>query len=82
MPIYEYECRGCGHRFEAIVRTSGPTPACPGCEGTDLERLLSMFAVETDGTRKSNFDTAKRQNDKKLRDKSIAEHEAAHHDHH
>ena len=32
MPIYEYECRGCGHQFEQLIRT-GDTPACPSCHG-------------------------------------------------
>jgi putative FmdB family regulatory protein len=48
MPIYEYECRGCGHRFEALVRETAPP--CPECQGTDLQRLLSMFAVSSDST--------------------------------
>jgi putative FmdB family regulatory protein len=41
MPLYEYECRDCGHQFEALVRR-GDTPSCPSCKGQDLERLLSV----------------------------------------
>lgn len=41
MPLYEYECRACGHQFEALVRT-GDTPSCPTCKAQDLERLLSV----------------------------------------
>ena len=44
MPIFEYACRSCGHRFEALV-FGGKTPPCPECEGVDLEKLLSGFAV-------------------------------------
>jgi putative FmdB family regulatory protein len=44
MPLYEYECRTCGHRFEALVFRS-TSPACPACRGVDLQRLLSVFAV-------------------------------------
>ncbi|MHC5211257.1 MAG: FmdB family zinc ribbon protein [Planctomycetota bacterium] len=44
MPLYEYACRGCGHRFEELVRGS-EQPACPHCKGADLEKLLSTFAV-------------------------------------
>jgi putative FmdB family regulatory protein len=48
MPIYEYECRQCGHQFEVLVlRSSNTTPACPECKGQELERLLSGFAVNT-----------------------------------
>jgi putative FmdB family regulatory protein len=48
MPIYEYECRQCGHRFEFLLLPSANrTPACPECGGQELERLLSGFAVNT-----------------------------------
>lgn len=50
MPLYEYSCRACGHTFEALVRPPG-TPACPACGATDLERLLSLFAVNSATTR-------------------------------
>ncbi|MBZ5632038.1 MAG: zinc ribbon domain-containing protein [Acidobacteriia bacterium] len=29
MPIYEYECRQCGHRFEYLVLASSPAAECP-----------------------------------------------------
>ena len=44
MPIYEYECRGCGSRFEKIIQGS-VTPSCPSCNSLELDRLLSTFAV-------------------------------------
>jgi putative FmdB family regulatory protein len=46
MPLYEYQCRSCRHRFEALVR-SMDTPSCPSCSGLDLERLLSVPAGVT-----------------------------------
>jgi putative FmdB family regulatory protein len=51
MPIFEYECRGCGHRFEALVGPTFPEPTCPACEGTDLEQKVSMFAVSSESTK-------------------------------
>ena len=47
MPIYEYYCADCRKRVSLLVRSiSNPgTPACPRCEGTNLERLMSRFAV-------------------------------------
>jgi putative FmdB family regulatory protein len=48
MPLYEYECRGCGQHFEFLTR-EGQSPACPGCRGRDLQRLLSVFAVASNG---------------------------------
>jgi putative FmdB family regulatory protein len=47
MPLYEYQCRSCTHRFEELVRASDGAPPCPSCQGTDLEKLLSAFAVST-----------------------------------
>lgn len=46
MPIYEYECRGCGDVFELLV-LKDTDPACPVCQGKDLERRLSSFAVNS-----------------------------------
>jgi putative FmdB family regulatory protein len=32
MPLYEYECQACGHRFEVIQKFSDAPPAeCPKC---------------------------------------------------
>jgi putative FmdB family regulatory protein len=47
VPIYDFQCRGCGHGFEALVRHND-APTCPSCHGSDLERLLSTFAVRSD----------------------------------
>jgi putative FmdB family regulatory protein len=44
MPIFEYVCRDCDHRFETFVQGSA-TPACPSCEGEHLDKQLSVFAV-------------------------------------
>ena len=80
MPLYEFKCRECGHLFEALVRGSG-VPSCPACQGQNLERLLSMFAVSSEHTRRSNLDAARQRNAKIQRDKQTAEHEQAHHHH-
>lgn len=44
MPIFEYICQECRHRFEAIVQGAA-TPACPSCRATCLEKQWSAFAV-------------------------------------
>ena len=44
MPLYEFQCKGCGHEFEDLVLGSS-RPVCPCCNGQRLERLLSVFAV-------------------------------------
>jgi len=48
MPLFEFRCRGCGHEFEALVRPQDASPPrCASCQGTDLERLLTTFAVSS-----------------------------------
>ena len=47
MPIYEYQCRSCGNQFEYLVLPTTPEPACPSCQGHELEQLLSMFGTST-----------------------------------
>jgi putative FmdB family regulatory protein len=48
MPLFEYDCRGCGHQFEYLTR-DGQSPSCPSCEGHDLQKRLSVFAVGANG---------------------------------
>jgi putative FmdB family regulatory protein len=48
MPLFEYECRGCGQHFEFLTRDS-QSPSCPSCHGADLQKLLSVFAVGANG---------------------------------
>jgi putative FmdB family regulatory protein len=50
MPIFEYACRGCGARFELLVRGQ-EQPHCPTCESAALDKALSTFAVGATGGR-------------------------------
>jgi putative FmdB family regulatory protein len=59
MPIFEYKCRGCGHQFEKLVR-HGATPACPACQATDPEQLLSLPAISTQKSRNHTMGIARR----------------------
>jgi putative FmdB family regulatory protein len=72
MPIYEYECRGCGREFEQLVRT-GDTPACPSCQSQDLQRLLSLASVSSEHTRKLSFNRARARAKVVQRDKDVAQ---------
>jgi putative FmdB family regulatory protein len=50
MPLYEYQCEACAHRFEQIRRFSDPPlTTCPECEGT-VRKLLSPPAIQFKGT--------------------------------
>lgn len=51
MPLYEYLCRNCGHRFEQIQKFSDPIlRRCPRCKKLKLEKLLSAPAVQFKGS--------------------------------
>ena len=81
MPIYEYHCQTCGREFEALVLPNSGAPTCPDCQGTALERLRSLFAVSSEGTRQMHLQSARKANKKVQRDKAIAEHEEIMHHH-
>lgn len=45
MPIYEYKCAGCGKVAEFLeVSNCRDKHECPDCGGTDMEKMLSVFA--------------------------------------
>jgi putative FmdB family regulatory protein len=44
MPIYEYSCRRCHHRFEQIVRSTREEISCPECESRAVKKELSLFS--------------------------------------
>jgi putative FmdB family regulatory protein len=44
MPIFEYLCKDCQKRFEAILYGK-QQPQCPQCHGTNLDQQISKFAV-------------------------------------
>jgi putative FmdB family regulatory protein len=50
MPLYEYECFVCGHRFERIRRVADASDmTCPECSGS-VRRLLSAPALQFKGS--------------------------------
>ena len=50
MPLYEYKCKKCGHRFERIQSFSAPdVKECPICQ-SEVERLISAPAVQFKGS--------------------------------
>jgi putative FmdB family regulatory protein len=50
VPIYEYRCTKCGHRFEAIQKVSdAPLTKCEKCKGK-AERLISSPAIQFKGS--------------------------------
>src|SRR5262245_51317523 len=67
MPLYEYQCEACSHRFERIQKFSDPPiETCPTCGGA-VRKLISSPAIQfkgsgwyiTDYAKKSSGDGAK-----------------------
>ncbi len=49
MPLYEYQCKQCQHRFEKIQSFSAPEEkVCPECGG-EVEKLISAPAIQFKG---------------------------------
>ncbi len=56
MPIFAYQCRACGHYFDALQKlNASPLVACPECSKPELGKLLSApnFHLKGRGWRKS-----------------------------
>jgi putative FmdB family regulatory protein len=79
MPIYEYECRQCGHQFEFLVIPSSPAPECPKCSHQELSKLISLCAVSSESTQQAHLKSARKKASKITRDKQYEEHKAIHH---
>jgi putative FmdB family regulatory protein len=51
MPIYEYECKSCHHRFDLMQKiTDVPTKQCPKCFQEAAVRLISAAGFHLKGT--------------------------------
>ena len=51
MPLYEYECGACKHRFEQIQKFSDPlVKKCPKCGKKKVKKLLSSPAIQFKGS--------------------------------
>jgi putative FmdB family regulatory protein len=46
MPLYEYECKACGEKFEKRVSFSqaDETQECPACRSAQTRKRVSTFA--------------------------------------
>lgn len=65
MPIYEFQCNACGHRFDRLQKISDPDPStCPECGAPQVQRQLSapQFRLSGGGWYETDF---KKDGDKK-----------------
>ncbi|NLF02580.1 MAG: zinc ribbon domain-containing protein [Anaerolineales bacterium] len=56
MPVFEYQCKQCGERFEMFVRarSSAQPISCPNCNSTEVEKALSLFGLKGGGVGSSD----------------------------
>ncbi len=46
MPIYEYQCKKCGRRFECLVQGGREKDVvCPDCGAPEPQKLISGFGI-------------------------------------
>jgi len=50
MPIYEFECNACGHRYSRLFHRMSSSDEkldapCPVCQSVDTRRLVSSFVL-------------------------------------
>jgi putative FmdB family regulatory protein len=64
MPIFEYQCKGCGKEFEALVLPTTAAPACPACKSAELEKLISRPAIKSESTHGLAMKAAKKRDQK------------------
>ncbi|MDH5545738.1 MAG: zinc ribbon domain-containing protein [Gammaproteobacteria bacterium] len=65
MPIYEYECKKCGHTLEAIQKMSdAPLVDCPECGDAALKKLISAagFRLKGGGWYETDFKSGSKKN--------------------
>ncbi|HWR83403.1 MAG TPA: zinc ribbon domain-containing protein [Candidatus Deferrimicrobium sp.] len=46
MPLYEFQCKDCGHKFEDLVSSSAGLPACPICNSKSTVKLISLISAK------------------------------------
>lgn len=65
MPIYEYQCKNCGHALEKLQKMSDdPLKDCPECQRPELVKKVSAagFRLSGSGWYETDFKTGNKKN--------------------
>jgi len=65
MPIYEYQCQSCGHKYEALQKLSDPVLTdCPACNKPELSKQISAagFRLKGGGWYETDFKSGSKKN--------------------
>ncbi len=57
MPIYEFDCKECGEKFDKLVRSSAAQSevVCPSCGSDEVKKRMSLFAAAPSGGSSSSL---------------------------
>lgn len=60
MPVYEYSCDDCGHKFDIVAtlaeKEAGLAPVCPNCGGRKVHQVFGRFTVVGGSKGEVDFD--------------------------
>lgn len=65
MPLYEYQCKACGHEYEVLQKPSDlPLVHCPACSLPELHKKLSAagFRLKGGGWYETDFKSGNKRN--------------------
>lgn len=65
MPIYEYQCKNCGHHIEILANINDEKlSTCTKCGSEDFHRIISSgsFRLSGSGWYETDFKTSKKRN--------------------
>lgn len=65
MPLYNYQCDGCGHHLEALQKISEPALVdCPACNTQSLRKQVANagFRLSGNGWYETDFKTGSKKN--------------------
>lgn len=85
MPIYDFQCQACKHRFEELVKVDA-SARCPRCGASETKRVETFSAaISTEGSRARALSGARAKAQAVKREKDAAHQEYLRHhmeDHH
>lgn len=48
MPIFDFECKTCGNKFDLMIANKDKDKVkCPQCGSAEIKQLLSLFATSS-----------------------------------
>jgi putative FmdB family regulatory protein len=75
MPIYEYKCKACEHKFDKLQKINAPVfTDCPDCGKPELVKLVSApgFRLKGTGWYETDFkNSGKKKTDNSSSDKPV-----------